>query len=75
MGNNSVVQNLKKESTSKYILSDKNLYLLENDVLELSSLPRNKIIVKNIKVGEWLNPKTKEIENVNCRTFICGNST
>ena len=68
------MQDLKKESTSKFILSDKNLYLLENDVLELSSIPRNKIIVKNIKVGEWLNPKTKETESVCCRTYICGNS-
>jgi hypothetical protein len=75
MGNSPVVQNLQKESTSKYILSDKNLFQLENAVLELSSIDRNKILVKNIKVGEWLNPKTNEVENVCCRTFIYGNST
>jgi hypothetical protein len=56
--NSTIVKDLKKESTSRYILSDKNLYLLESDVLELAVIPRNQIIVKNIKVGEWLNPKT-----------------
>ena len=36
-------------------------------------MARNKIIVKNIKVGEWLNKKTNETEPVCCRTFIYGN--
>ena len=73
MGN--ITTDLRKESTSKYILSDKNLFQLESELLNFANIPREEIIIKNIKVGDWLNPKTKTLEDIYTRSFICGHTT
>ena len=62
---------LRKPSTSKYILNDFNFQKLENRLFEQSGLPRSDIIVKNVKVGEWQNRKG-QIESVNVHTIIVG---
>lgn len=61
MGNN-----LLSDSTSKYILNDRNLDMLEQRVLELSEVNMNRIKRLNIPVGEYKN------EPIYMRTTICG---
>ena len=48
MGNN-----LLSESTSKYILNDRNLDKLEQRVLELSEVKMSRIKRLNVPVGEY----------------------
>ena len=53
-------------SPDKYDLSAENLATCENDVLNLSGVDPTKIVVKNVKVGEYNK------EDITIRTIICG---
>ena len=59
--------NLTKNSTSKHLLSDQNLYKFENELLGYSGIPREEITVKMVKVDEF------DGKDVFMRTFIFGN--
>ena len=58
--------NLLESSTNKYILSDKNLEILEKRVLEYSGIPLNEIKFKKVPVGKY------EGEIIYMRTIVCG---
>jgi hypothetical protein len=62
-----MLTNLTKNSTSKHLLSDKNLYRFENELLNYSGIPRKDINIKMVKVDEF------EGKDVFMRTFIYGN--
>ena len=63
---------LQKESTSKFILNDKNFTRLAREVLEHSELEADEIVVKNVKVGEFVNKSNDETEPINMYTLILG---
>ena len=42
-----------KKSTSKFVISDRNFYKLEINLLEQSGIPPEQIVIKDIKVGEY----------------------
>ena len=58
--------NLTKNSTSKHILSDHNLYRCENELLKYSGIPLSEISIKMVKLDEF------DGEGVFKRTFIFG---
>jgi pimeloyl-ACP methyl ester carboxylesterase len=60
---------LSKKSTSKFILSDKNLYRLERKVLSLSGLPKEDIKSISVIVGTEQNG-----DNVTMRCNVVGPS-
>ena len=59
--------NLTKNSTSKHLLSDQNLYRFESELLGYSGLTKDEITVKMVKVDEF------DGKDVFMRTFIFGN--
>ena len=72
MGNKQLAQ-VTKKSTSKFIVSDSNFRKLETNLMQQSGVPSEQILLKNIKVGEWLNNGQKE--DIFMRTLICGHET
>ena len=59
--------NLTKNSTSKHLLSDQNLYRFESELIGYSGLLKDEITVKMVKVDEF------DKKDVCMRTFIFGN--
>ena len=48
-----ISQDLKKPSTSKFILTDKNFCHIEDEILVYTGIPRSEIVIKKVKVGEF----------------------
>lgn len=60
-----------KESTSKYILNEKNFNRIARETLEFSGIDKDEIVMKKIKVGSYVN-KNGEEEDINKHTIIVG---